>query len=180
MLEQALMEERKNREYMKMRRLYGVNDERTQMAKIRDLQMKDDTHRLICRTLHDHTGMVMQKVKEDGSKKGVFNHITRLMRKQKQEDTGIKILTGSGITVKYEQEVVKEVERFWDNLFRTNGKVTLGQKKKMIGKGITSEGQIFSQKERSVSIKKMKDNKAADESGVIYVYFILTWYTVIL
>ena len=28
-----------------------------------------------------------------------------------------------------EQEVVKEVERFWGNLFCTNGKVTLGQKK---------------------------------------------------
>ena len=38
MLEQALMEEKKkNREYRKMRRLYGVNDERTQMAKIRYL-----------------------------------------------------------------------------------------------------------------------------------------------
>ena len=36
MLEQALMEENKKiREYRKMRRLYGVTDERTQMAKIR-------------------------------------------------------------------------------------------------------------------------------------------------
>ena len=44
MLEQALMEENKiKREYRKMRRLYGVNDERTQMANIRYLQMKDDT-----------------------------------------------------------------------------------------------------------------------------------------
>ena len=47
MLEQALMEENKNREYRKMRRLYGVTDERTQMAKIRYLHMKDDTQRLI-------------------------------------------------------------------------------------------------------------------------------------
>ena len=45
----------KNREYRKMRRLYGVNGERTQMAKIRSLQMKDDTQRLICRTLYDTT-----------------------------------------------------------------------------------------------------------------------------
>ena len=46
MLEHALMEEnKKNREYRKMRRLYGV--EKTQMAKIRYLQMKDDTQRLI-------------------------------------------------------------------------------------------------------------------------------------
>ena len=46
-----------------MRRLYGVTDERTQMAKIRYLHMKDDTQRLICRTLHEHNGMVMQKLK---------------------------------------------------------------------------------------------------------------------
>ena len=110
-----------------MRRLYGVTDERTQMAKIRYLHMKDDTQRLICRTLHEHNGMVMQKLKEDGSKKRMFNHIKRLMRKQEQKDTSIKILNSSGITVNDEQEVVKEVERFWGNLFCTNGKVTLGQ-----------------------------------------------------
>ena len=35
---------------------------------------------------------------------------------------------------------------------------------------MTSEGQIFSQQEMSVAKKKMKDNKAADESGVIAEY----------
>ena len=65
------------------------------------------------------------------------------LRKQEQKDTSIKILNSSGITVNDEQEVVKEVERFWGNLFCTNGKVTLGQKKEMIGNGMTSEGQIF-------------------------------------
>ena len=113
-----------------------------------------------------NNGMVMQKLKEDGSKKGMFNHIKRLMRKQEQKDTSIKILNGSGITVNDEQEV----ERFWGNLFCTNGKVTPGQKKEIIGKGMTSEGQIFSQQEMSVAIKKMKENKAADESGVIAKY----------
>ena len=92
------------------------------------------------------------------------------MRKQEQKDTSIKIFNSSGITVNDEQEVVKEVERFWGNLFCTNGKVTLGQKKEMIGNGMTSEGQIFSQQEMSVAIKKMKENKAADESGVIAEY----------
>ena len=136
------------------------------MAKIRYLQMKDDTQRLICRTLHEHNSIVMQKLKEDGSKKRMFNHIKRLMRKQEQRDTSIKFLNGSGIIVNDEQEV----ERFWGNLFCTNGKVTLGQKKEMIGNGMTSEGQIFSQQEMSVAIKKMKENKAADESGVIAEY----------
>ena len=81
----------KNREYRKMRRLYGVNDERTQMAKIGYLQIKDYTQRLVCRTLHEHNVMVIQKLKEDGSKKRMFNHIKRLMRKQKQKDTSVKI-----------------------------------------------------------------------------------------
>ena len=58
MLEQALMEEIKNREYRKMRRLYGVNDERRQMAKIRYLQMKHYTQKLICRTLHENNSML--------------------------------------------------------------------------------------------------------------------------
>ena len=75
-------------EYWKMRRLYGVNDERTQMAKIRYLQMKDGTQRLICRTLHEHNSMVMHKLKADRSKKRMFNHINeeKLMRKQEQND----------------------------------------------------------------------------------------------
>ena len=103
MLEQALLEEKKKREYRKMRRLYGFTDERTQIAKIRYLQMKDDPQWFICKTLHAHNGIVMQKLKEDGSKKRMFDHI--------KND---------------EQEVVKEVERFWGNLFCTNGKVTLG------------------------------------------------------
>ena len=117
MLEQAFMKEKKNWEYRNMRRLYGVNDERTQMAKTRYLQMNDDTQRLSCRTLHEHNGMVMQKLKEDGSKKMMFNHIKGLMRKQEQKDTSIKILNGSGITVDDEQEVVKELEIFWGKDF---------------------------------------------------------------
>ena len=145
-----------DREYRKIRRLYGVTDEITQMAMIRYLQMKDDTQRWICRTLHEHNGMVMQKLKEDGSKKRMFNHIKRLMRRQEQKDTNIKILNGSGITVNDEQEVVKEVERFWGNLFCTNGKETLGQKNETIVNGMTSEGQIFSQHDMSVAIKKIK------------------------
>ena len=61
------------------------------MAKIRYLQMKDDTQRLICRTLHEHNGMIMQKLTEDGSTKNMFNHIKRLMRKHEQKDRSIKI-----------------------------------------------------------------------------------------
>ena len=50
------------------------------------------------------------------------------------------------------------------------GKYTLEQKEDMIGKGMTSEGQIFSQQEMSVAIKRMKENRAAAESGVIAEY----------
>ena len=44
------------------------------------------------------------------------------------------------------------------------------REREMIGNGMTSEGQIFSQQEMNVAIKKMKENKAADESGVIAEY----------
>ena len=138
------------------------------MAKIRCLQMKDDTQRLICRTLHEHYGMVIHNLKENGSKKMMFKNIKMLMRKQEQKDTSIKILNGSGINVNDEQEVVKEMEGSWSNLFCTNGKLTLGQKKEMIGKGMT-KGK-YSVISRCVAIKKMKDNKAADESGVFAEY----------
>ena len=92
-----------------MRRLYGVNNERTQVILIGYLPMKEFTQRLICRTLHEHNDMVMQKLKEDGSKKMMYNHIKRI---QEQKDTSIKILNDSGITVSDEQEVVKEVQSF--------------------------------------------------------------------
>ena len=89
------------------------------------------------------------------------------MRTQEQTDTSINILNGSGITVNYEQEVVKEVDRLCGNLFCINGKVTPGQKREMIRKGMTSEGLLFSQQVMSIAIKKMKENKSADESGVV-------------
>ena len=68
--------------------------------------------------------MVMQKLNEDESKKRMFNHIKRLMWKERRKGRGIKVSNDSGITVSDEQEV----ERFWDNLFCTNGKLALGDK----------------------------------------------------
>ena len=65
--------------------------------------MKEYTQGLICRTLHAHNGMIMQTLKEDGSKKMMFNHIKRLMRKQDLKCTSVNILNDSGITVSDEQ-----------------------------------------------------------------------------
>ena len=113
-----------------MRRIHGVNDERTQLAKIRYMQNKECAQRLICRTMHEHNGMVMQKLNEGGIKKKMFKHIKRLMRKQEGKYTSINVLNSRGITVSDEQEVVLEVERFWGKLFCTNGKVTLGEKRR--------------------------------------------------
>ena len=111
---------------MKMRRLYGVDDERPQMVKIRYMQRKDYTQRLICKTLHEHNSMVMRKLNEDGSMKRMFTNIKRLMRKDERKDKSIKVSNGSGRTVSDEQEVEKEVERLWGKLFCTNGNAALG------------------------------------------------------
>ena len=40
----------------------------------------------------------------------------------------------------------------------------LGEKKEMIGNGMTSGGKIFSKQKMSVAIKNMKENKAAYDS----------------
>ena len=70
--------------------------------------------------------MVMQKLKEDGSKKRMFNHIKRLMRKQEQKDMSMKILNGSGITVNDEQEVREILGQFVLHKW----KVTLDRKRR--------------------------------------------------
>ena len=61
-----------------------------------------------------------------------------------------------------------EVERLCGKLFCTNGNATLGVRKEMIGNGMASGG------DHSVcmrfEIKKMKENKATNESGVIAEY----------
>ena len=53
------------------------------------------------------------------------------------------------------------MERSWGNLFCTRA-----EKKEIIGTDMTSEWQKFSLHGMSVAIKKMKENKASDESGV--------------
>ena len=78
------------------------------------------------------------------------------MRKQDQKDTSVNIFNGSGITVSDEEEVVKEVDIFCGKLFCTNWKMTLGEKREMIEKAMTSEGQTFRQQDISVAIKKRK------------------------
>ena len=60
----------------------------------------------------------------------MFNHIKRLMGKEEQKDTIIKILNSSGINVSDEQEVLKEGDIFCGKLFCTNGKVTIYRREK--------------------------------------------------
>ena len=66
---------------------YDVNDERTQRVKMRYLQLKDGTHRLICWTLHEHNSMIISMLNEDGSKKRMFNHINMSMKKRGERTT---------------------------------------------------------------------------------------------
>ena len=64
----------------------------------------------------------------------------------------------------------KEVERFWGNLFCTNGTAILGVIKEMNGNGMTSGEQMLSLQEMRFAIKRMEENPATDESGVIAEY----------
>ena len=81
--------------------------------------------------------MVMPKLKKEEDVQ-----IIKMLMREKRKDTSIKVLNGNGITVSDEQEV----ERFWGKLFFTNGKVTLGEKREVIGNRMTSEGRILFRK----------------------------------
>ena len=63
------------------------------MERIRYLQRKDRNQRLICKTLHEHDIKVIwklnKKLNKDGSKKRIFNHIKRLMRRQVRKEESI-------------------------------------------------------------------------------------------
>ena len=68
--------------------------------------------------------MVMQTFKEDGSKKRMFNHIKRLIRKPEQKDASIKILNGNEIiltrSVKRSGEIMGQfVLHKWESDTRT-------------------------------------------------------------
>ena len=83
------------------------------MANIRYMHRKDSTHRLICKTLHEHNSKVMRKLNIDVSKKRMLNHIKRLMRRQVRKDESIKVLDGSGCTVSDKQEVLSATLAQW-------------------------------------------------------------------
>ena len=48
-----------------MRIMYGENDDKTQVEKLRYLQRKGYTQRLICMTMHEYNSMVIRKLNED-------------------------------------------------------------------------------------------------------------------
>ena len=82
-----------------MRKVNGVNYER---AKMGYLQRKEETQRLIGRTLHE----------------------------------SIQVFSENRDTVSDEQEGGKDMERFWEKLFRTNGNATLEVRKEINGYGM--------------------------------------------
>ena len=98
------------REYRNIRKVYGVNDERTQRAKMRYLQRKDETQRLIGRIIHKHNSVVMRMLNEYASKKRMFNHIKMLMRKEERMNGSIQVFNESVDTVSDAQEVERFVQ----------------------------------------------------------------------
>ena len=101
-----------NKEYRKMRRECGVNDERTESAKSDYFEEKEETKKIVSSALHTHNKEVMWKVGNNG-KKVSYNHMNFLMVRGKQKkDESINIKDENGLFITDENVIVFEVEKF--------------------------------------------------------------------
>ena len=100
-----------NKEYRKMRRECGVNDERTESAKSDYFEEKEETKKIVSSALHTHNKEVMLKVGNNG-KKVSYNHMHFLMVRGKQKkDESINIKDENGLFITDENVIVFEVEK---------------------------------------------------------------------
>ena len=165
-----LIEQRKaaNRERRAMTKRYSLDDERVKDATDVYMKKKLDASHAVEVALQAHNVEVMKEISKNGTKKDIFGHLKKLMYKGKErkDESALVIRKESGEVVKEEDGIVAEIECFWKTLFSMNGNARLGVAKERVAGGM-EEGKDFSMQELMGAVKKMKMNKAVDESGVI-------------
>ena len=125
-----------NKEYRKMRRVCGVNDERTEKAKECYFKEKEEAKKIVSSALHAHNKVVMSKIGKNGRKE-LYNHLKFLMLRGKQrKDASIKLRSETGLFVTEEDGIIFEVERFWGELFCLKGNANLNIRKMMVDGGM--------------------------------------------
>ena len=159
-----------NKEYRKMRRVYGMNDERTEKDKDYYFKEKEEAKKIVSSALHAHNKVVMSKIFKNGRKE-LYNHLKFLMLRGKQrKDVSIKLRSENGLFITEEDGIIFEGERFWGEMFCLNGNANLNIVKVMVDGGMKYGGEHISMTELENAINDMKEKKATEESGLIAGY----------
>ena len=160
-----------NKNYRCMRKVCGVDDERTERAKDVYLRKKEEASQEVGRALHVHTEMVMEEICKGGNKSGLYGHMKMLIEKGKEaNDSNVQLMNEEGETIADEEKVKDIIENFWSDLFCLKGNATYGVKKELVDGGMEKEVWSINVQDLKRAIKLMKVNKATDESGMIAEY----------
>ena len=160
-----------NKNYRFMRKVCGVDDERTKRAKEVYWRKKEEANQEVGRALHVHTEMVMKEICKGGNKSGLYGHMKMLIEKGKEaNDSNVQLMNEEGETIADEEKVKDIIENFWGDLFCLKGNATYGAKKELVDGGMKKEVWSINDQDLKRAIKLMKVNKATDESGMIAEY----------
>ena len=160
-----------NKNYRCMRKVCGVDDERTKRAKDVYWGKKEEASQEVGRALHVHNERVMKEICKGGNKSGLYGHMKMLIEKGKEaDDSNVQLMDVEGETIADEETVTDIIENFWGDIFCLKGNATYGVKKELVDGGIKKEVWSINDRDLKRAIKLMKVNKATDESGMIAEY----------
>ena len=160
-----------NKNYRCMRKVCGVDDERTKRAKEVYWRKKEEASQEVGRILHVQNAMVMKEICKGGNKSGLYGHMKMIIEKGKEaNDNNVQLMNEEGETIADEKKVNDIIEKFWGDFFCLKGNATYGVKKELVGGGMKKEVWSINDQDLKRAIKLMKVNKATDESGMIAEY----------
>ena len=104
-----------NKNYRPMRKICGVDDERTKRVKDLYWRRKEEASQEVGRVLHVHNEMVMKEICKGWNKSGLYGHMKMLIEKGKE--TNVKLMNEEGETIADEKKVKDMIANFWGDLF---------------------------------------------------------------
>ena len=129
-----------NKNYRFMRKVCGVDDERTKRAKEVYWRKKEEASQEVGRALHVHNEIVMKEICKGGNKSGLYGHMKMLIEKGKEaNDSNVQLMNEEGETIADEEKVKDIIENFWGDLFCLKGNATYGVKKELANGGMKKE-----------------------------------------
>ena len=129
-----------NKNYHCMRKICGVDDERTKIGKDVYWRKQEEVSQEVGRALHVHNEIVMKEICKGENKSGLYGHMKMLIEKGKESnDSNVQLMNEEGETIADEKKVKDIIEIFWDDLFCLKGKATYGVKKELVGGGMKNE-----------------------------------------